>query len=347
MQFRKAIIRVTGFLAGLVIMLLLMGIIFSPGRWYPGGYIQDRNARTAMLSCEKPERIDIVNVGDSESGTGFSTMAVWEQKGYTSLNIGCDGMTFPECYTVLRKMFRTQSPRVVLLETNLFTRTGKRVLSKSFVAETVYDIFEGLRFHNVWKSFWKDKGSRLNFKGYIVNERVLPYTGPTDYMQPSDEQESFGGSTELWLHVIQSLCEKNGARLVLWSCASPKNYWMERHNGIQAEADKRGLMYLDCNMHQDEIGLDWSLDTPDAGDHMNCSGAEKTAVWMVSCLEDSIGLEDHRQDASFAEEWDPIFARYQEIKAVMDGYYADDLPPEIADYIQNGGDFRQPGYERE
>ena len=69
---------IAGFLAGLLVLLLVLNTVFSPKRWYPEGYIQDRNARTAMLSCEEPETIDIINVGDSESGMDFNPMTIWE-----------------------------------------------------------------------------------------------------------------------------------------------------------------------------------------------------------------------------------------------------------------------------
>ena len=344
MQFKNGLFRIAGFLAGLIIILLLMGVIFSAKRYYPTGYIQDRNSRHAMLTCEKPEQVDIINVGDSESGTGFSPMAVWEQRGYTSMNIGCDGITMPEAYIVLRKMFRTQSPKVVLLETNLFYRNGTAKLVKSLVAEEFYDLFEGLRFHNLWKFCWRERDSRLLFKGYIINEFVAPYTDSPDYMKPTDQVDHLDFFSEKWMAEINKLCKKNGAELVLWSCASPENYWMAKHNGLQEGSDKNGLTYLDCNLNQEAIGLDWSHDTSDAGNHMNCFGAEKTALWLVDSLDDRIDFTDRRQDPAFADEWNPILDRYKETKVVMDGYYTDIISDEIADYIQNGGDFHQPGY---
>jgi hypothetical protein len=73
---------------------------------------------------------------------------------------------------------------------------------------------------------------------------------------------------------------------------------MAKHNGLQKLADKNEIRYLDCNLSVDEIGLDWSSDTLDKGDHLNCFGAEKTTAWLAGRIEESIELSDHRGEAS-------------------------------------------------
>lgn len=344
MRYKKAILRIAGFLAGLLVLLFILNTVFAPLKWYPEGYIQDRNARTAMLSCEEPETIDIINVGDSESGMDFNPMAVWEEKGYTSMNIGCDALTLPECYTVLKKMFRTQSPRIVLVESNLFYRSERKRLAKSMTAEFFYDLFEGLRFHNVWKYVWKDRGTRLYFKGYILNESSDPYKGDEDYMKPTEETEDIRFTSALWLGRICSLCRKHGAEPVLWSAPSPLNYHMAKHNALQDLAEKNGVSYLDLNMYVEEIGLDWASDTLDKGDHLNRYGADKATAWIIKELEGTADLTDRRIDPAFAASWDPVLDRYRELKAMMEGYHSENLPEEVKEHIYNGGDFHQPGF---
>ena len=344
MRFLKAAVRIGGFLLGLLILLFLMNQIFSPRKWYPGGYIQDRNGRTAMLSCVEPETLDIINVGDSESDTSFSPLYVWQEEGYTSANIGCDGMTIPECHAVLKKMFRTQSPRVVLIESNLLYRSSVKKIMRSTVAEPLYDIFEGLRYHNLWKYCWKDRGSRLYFQGYMINEQIGPYTGKEDYMEPTEETEDVDILNEFWLGRIRRLCIKNGAVPVLWSAPSPANYTMKKHNSLAGLSQKYGIDYIDCNLYRKEIGIDWAKDTLDGGDHLNCSGAEKTSLWLARRLKESLALTDHRAEASYAEAWDPVLERYQTMKEMMTGLHSENLPDEVRDFIQNGGDFHQPGF---
>lgn len=344
MRCKNAILRITGFLAGLAVILLIMNVLFSPRKWYPWGYIQDRNGRTAMLSCEAPETIDIVNVGDSESGMSYSPMYVWQEKGYTSCSIGCDGMTVPECYAVLKKMFRTQSPRVVLIETNIFYRSSIRKISRSMVAEPIYDAFEGLRFHNLWKYCWKDRGNRLYFQGYLINGQAKPYKGNEEYMIPTEETQDVEFLPEIWMGLIRDLCVKNGAIPVLWSAPSPLNYTMEKHNSLVKLSEKYGMDYVDCNLDLNEIGIDWASDTLDGGDHVNCRGAEKTSAYLAGRLLGICGLTDHRDDPAYADAWNPVLERYQTMKKMMEGRHSDNLPREVVDFIQNGGDFRQPGF---
>ncbi len=344
MRCKNTLLRIAGFLAGLLVLLLILNTVFSAGKWYPEGYIQDRNARTAMLSCEEPWTIEIINVGDSESGMDFNPMTLWGQKGYTALNVGCDGLTLPECYTVLKKAFRTQSPKVVLIESNLLYRSEKKRLAKSMTAEIFYDLFEGLRFHNVWKYVWKERGYRLYFKGYILNESSDPYEGEARYMKPTEEAEDIRFTPAKALTGICAMCRKHGAEPVLWSAPSPINYHMAKHNALQKLADRIGIRYLDLNLHVDEIGLDWSTDTFDKGDHLNCFGAEKASAWIMRELEGWAGLEDKREDPAFAASWDPVYARFLEMKDLMKGYHSENLPEEVEEHIYNGGDFREPGF---
>jgi hypothetical protein len=52
--------------------------------------------------------------------------------------------------------------------------------------------------------------------------------------------------------------------------------------------------YIDFNVLKDEIGIDWSQDTGDAGDHINIYGCEKTTRYLIDYLNENYDLPDHR-----------------------------------------------------
>ena len=83
---------------------------------------------------------------------------------------------------------------------------------------------------------------------------------------------------------IRALCEKNGAQLILISSPSAKNWNYPNHNGIAALAAEMGLTYIDMNLMQDQLKIDWQVDTKDAGDHMNWDGAQKVSRWLAGYL---------------------------------------------------------------
>ena len=81
--------------------------------------------------------------------------------------------------------------------------------------------------------------------------------------------------------------------LTIWPCiilvSSPSaiNYDYTKHNGIAEWADAHGVEYLDLNLI-DEIGIDWSTDTKDAGDHINLSGAIKVSNYLAGYVKQYI-----------------------------------------------------------
>ena len=77
---------------------------------------------------------------------------------------------------------------------------------------------------------------------------------------------------------------------------------MPRSKALAAFAEENGLPYLDMDLHTEEIGIDWSIDTADKGDHLNFWGAKKATKYLGTYLEDLKLLTDHRQDPAF-EQW--------------------------------------------
>jgi hypothetical protein len=65
---------------------------------------------------------------------------------------------------------------------------------------------------------------------------------------------------------------------------------------------------------ESEIGIDYSLDTYDAGLHMNVTGAEKCSDYLGKILKEMYALEDHRNDEKMSEYWRKVEERYDAAK---------------------------------
>ena len=102
---------------------------------------------------------------------------------------------------------------------------------------------------------------------------------------------------------IKEFCDKKGAKFILLSTPSTKNWNSQRHNGIVQLAEELGVEYIDMNTESADVGIDWSRDTRDKGNHLNFYGAVKVTDWLGNYFKESGLLEDHRGNESYAEAW--------------------------------------------
>ena len=72
-----------GILFGVIFMILLSGFsaAVNPTKWFDDMRIQDRNARITQMMEQRPDSIDILNIGDSLSESALTPMELWRQKG--------------------------------------------------------------------------------------------------------------------------------------------------------------------------------------------------------------------------------------------------------------------------
>ena len=88
---------------------------------------------------------------------------------------------------------------------------------------------------------------------------------------------------------------------------------MSKHNGVERVASELGVDYVDLNLGDaaTSIGIDWSTDSLDGGDHLNYSGAEKVSTYLGAYLKETYGLTDHRDDTSYSTVWNASLTQYE------------------------------------
>ena len=79
-------------------------------------------------------------------------------------------------------------------------------------------------------------------------------------------------------------------------------------------AEKHDLKYNNFLELIDEVGIDFSVDTYDAGLHLNVTGAEKVSKYLGEVLKDEYNLEDHRNDEILKVIWDEKVDFYNSMK---------------------------------
>ena len=277
------------------------------------GSVSGRSRVFASVSAEKKNTIDVLVAGDSESYTSVSPMDLWDRAGIAAYDCGQPGQRIQETYYILKTAFRTQSPKLVLFETNtMFRDPGFLKNVQLSLTEPLAYHFPVIKYHNAWKALFDGPGGpKKSYKGFEIRDKVVSYEGDEEYMKETKDKAQIPEVVRIYMEKIKRLCEKNGADLLLVSAPSPKNYNYKKHNSLEEYARENDLLYVDLNMKFRDIGIDWKMDSYDRGDHLNISGARKVTAYMGKYLSDNYDLPDRRNDDGWRE-WDNLAREYLE-----------------------------------
>ena len=277
------------------------------------GSVSGRSRVFASVSAEKKNTIDVLVAGDSESYTSVSPMDLWDRAGIAAYDCGQPGQRIQETYYILKTAFRTQSPKLVLFETNtMFRDPGFLKNVQLSLTEPLAYHFPVIKYHNAWKALFDGPGGpKKSYKGFEIRDKVVSYEGDKEYMKETKDKAQIPEVVRIYMEKIKRLCEKNGADLLLVSAPSPKNYNYKKHNSMEEYARENELPYVDLNMKFRDIGIDWKMDSYDRGDHLNISGARKVTAYIGEYLADNYDLPDRRNDDGWRE-WDDLAREYLE-----------------------------------
>lgn len=266
--------------------------------------------------AEKKNSLDVLVIGDSESFTSISPLQMYEEHGFTGYALGGNAQKIYDSYYHLKRALENQKPKVVMLETNTLFR-------RYTIIDTINGEFNNLtplfKYHDRWKrlslrdfNLTKDYTYRDPSKGFYVRTKIEK-ASPRNYMAKSKNIYEMPSINAYYVEKIYELCKEQGIEFMLFSAPSLKNWYYAKHAGTQNVADELGIDFLDLNMIS-EIGIDWTVDTNDAGDHVNMTGAMKVTSYVGDYLAKKYNLVDRRNDPYY-EEWDKDLEKYKEILA--------------------------------
>ena len=289
---------------------------------------------------------DVVFVGDCEVYETFVPAILWEEYGIRSYVRGSAQQLPWQSYYLLEDVFKNEKPKAVVFnvyalkygkpqseEFNRMTLDGMKWSGAKWNAikasmteeENMLDyVFPILRYHSRitelngddLRYIVKDPPS-VSDSGYLMQTEIVPMTsdqselvrGLSDYTLPKTAME--------YLEKMRVLCEENGSELIL--VKAPTNSWRywwydEWNEQIEEYAQKNDLAYYNFIPECENIGIDWSADTYDAGAHLNVYGAEKMTRYFGEILKTSHGFSGDSESA----EWDELSKAYHERKRQME-----------------------------
>lgn len=286
----------------------------------------------AMISeyYDNTEPHDVLILGDCEAYENISTVKLYRDYGISSYIRGSAEQYVWQSYYILRDTLKYEQPKVLIMsvhglqfpearkeEYNRMTLDGLKwsplkvdaVKASMLPSESFSDyIFPIFRYHYRWSEltgddfrymFSKDK---VTHNGYYMRCDVQPLD-----FYPADiplVDYTFGSKPMEYMTKIADLCEENGIFLILYKAPIDYPTWYpEWDRQVEAFADEHEIPYLNLKGKNEEIGLDMSTDTYDAGLHLNIYGAEKLSTYLGKYLKDNYDLTDYREDKAQAEIW--------------------------------------------
>ena len=310
---KKVINRISACSAFILILVLLM--VTSSYFFAPTGNQSSfaiKNAAANAILDEDKNTIDVLFLGDSLVYSSVSPMQLWQEQGFTSYVCATSAQYISFSEVLLKQAFQEQSPKIVVLDANTIYRTMNSDISTMTRLEGLFSVF---KFHNRWKEISKFIPSNVfqcswtdDLKGYVYSTDITQAKN-ADYMDGTDNIEEIELSNEEYVKAILNFCKENHAELLLINVPNAKNWSYEKHNGIQELSEKYDIPYVDLNLLNDEVPIDWNFDTKDMGDHLNYYGAVKTTKYLGEYLKANYALPDHRNDDVYSG-WNETLERY-------------------------------------
>ena len=284
---------------------------------------------------------DVVFIGDCEVYENFSPITLWEEYGITSYIRGSAQQMIWQSYYLMEETFRYETPKVMVFNVlsmkydtphstkdadqreayNRMTLDSMRWSSSKWNAiqasmtddERAWEgqwsyVFPLLRYHDRWSELTKEdfqylfKKDQVSDNGYLMQTGVKPFQ--SNYVERPLVDYTFGENSYYYLDKMVELCKSHGTQLVLIKAPSLSPVWWDQWDAqIEEYAAKHDLLYINLLDHQEQIGIDWSTDTYDAGLHLNVYGAEKLSSYFGKILSEDCGVPDHRTDAAISADW--------------------------------------------
>jgi len=293
---------------------------------------------------------DVLFIGDCEIFESFVPAILWEEYGISAYLRGGAQQLVWHSYYLLEDALRYETPKAVVFnvyalkygepQKEAYNRMALDGMEWSGVkAEAIRAsmteeenfltyVFPFFRFHSRWSELtgedftyaWKDKPT-VSDSGYLMQTGIVPADTQAELTPEELLDYTLPAAAMGYLERMRSLCEERGIELIL--VKAPTNFWRyhwydEWDAQITDYAAEHSLSYYNLIPKSQEIGLDMSTDTYDAGAHLNVYGAEKLTRYFGAILRDAHGIPDQRGSGPASAVWQQRVEAYYARKAACE-----------------------------
>lgn len=332
---RKDTLRMAAFLLLCLVLVLALWQVFSRKT------VCDYTLKVNGFFNEPPETMDVICYGTSRMYCTIDPLVLHHETGLNAYVLATQQQPLPATYYFMKESFRTQSPKLVILEATMAFRDpdflgsgalrdcldplpwskNKIEIIRSLVepAERKNYYFNFLQYHQRWKELgardfdFRFYDDRDPFRGYIY---LTPERGADCRQQRYDDVEAVPIAAENldMIRRMRALAEENGAAfMLLVSSYEMVTEDLGAIKSLHAFCEDEGIPLLDLNEHFDELGVEPAKDYFDTG-HFNARGSAKATRWIARRIEERFDLQPqtHALDAEIEANYDeyilPLFA---------------------------------------
>ena len=316
-----------------VFLFVTVNLLFMPK------YIEEnQEGRITPEFYREKTNDDVIFVGSSTVNSGINPIVLYDDYGITSYDRSGASQTSWISYYMIKDAIEVSDPKMVVVDMSFFrygddyceepsnrkaldgmrfSRTKLQCLRTCMNEDEKYMdyVFPIGRFHTRWHDLkaedWK----------YLYHKPTITYSG---YIPAYETEGAVGESADsseldvrmsqrniLFLENIIGICQSNGIQLLLIKIPSFDPKWGDKfEDDILSVADVHAVQYIDFDKYTDEIGIDYSVDTNDAGGHLNDAGATKFTRFLGKYMTDNYALTDHRNDPEVDKIWKEKSERY-------------------------------------
>lgn len=314
---------------GVVLGLLALVLVICVFVRYCSVVNSQRGAMYGFYQFVDDELLDVLCVGSSHIYCSINPVLMYEDYGIAAYNLAAGSQPVTFSYYYLEEAFKTQTPRLVLLDTYMLiaddgeekeraqmnflgmrpSATKYRALKMVDGLENRAEIFwqfpithENYAAINEWSYDFSEESFGL-FLGYEFHPDVEPYdlsviadvSGVTETGFLSEKKETY-------LRKCIELCQEKGADIALINVPWPDNNadTQKVYNCARQIAEEYGVEFLDGSVDAWAAGLDYTTDSMGNGGHLNYYGAAKYTKWLAEhLLEAGYDLPDRRGDGRY------------------------------------------------
>lgn len=326
-----------------VVVFAILTAVLEPKWNYYGNQTQ---TRVQAFYRQEKNTHDVIYLGSSFSYCGVSPLKIWEEQGISGYVFSNPAQKAWISAYYLEEALKYQTPEVVIYEAGAIldeedTDEGHNrknidylrwsptklnaimtVCKNTGESKKEY-LFPLLRFHSRWSDLdQNDFHLKWDSSYYLMGTALKVTTKPakdTDIETYHNWQtgtmevprQDVGPKCTDAVLKMKKLCDEKGIKFQL--VRMPSMQWSPEANEIvQKFADDNGISFLDMNLYQDEIGVDWTTDTHDGGMHVNILGCEKASSFLGKYL-----MENYEFNTKMSDEnrkfWDESAAKFDEL----------------------------------